>query len=92
MRADKELLELPCFLVLGSDGFSARLWRADKITGPWPNDEKLVLNAEFLVPERALPCFPIGTIARVLVGRTVIGNVKVLRNHAEENLASKVPT
>ena len=90
MRADKELLELPCFLVLGSDGFSARLWRADKITGPWPNEETLVLNAEFLAPERALPCFPPGTGAQVLVGNAFIGTVKVLRHHAEETPASHV--
>ena len=93
MRKDSvsDILDLPCLLALGSDGFSTRLWRADKITGPWPNEEKLVLNAEFLVPERALPRFPIDTIAKVLVGNTLIGSVKVLRNHAEENLASRVP-
>jgi len=92
MRKDSvsDILDLPCLLALGSDGFSSRLWRTDKITGPWPNEEKLVLNAEFLMPERALPRFPIGTIAKVLVGNTLIGSVKVLRNHAEENLPSQV--
>ena len=92
MRADNDILDLPCLLALGSDGFSTRLWRVDKITGPWPNDETLILNAEFLLPERALPRFPIGTMAQVLLGNTLIGSVTVLRNHAEENLASKVPT
>lgn len=87
MLPDNDILDLPCLLAIGSDGFRARLWRADKITGPWPNDEKLVLNAEFLMPERALPSFPIGTAARVLVGRSVIGNVKVLRHHSDENPA-----
>ena len=87
MHAHNDILDLPCLLALGSDGFSTRLWRADKITGPWPSDEKLILNAEFLMPERALPRFPIGTTARVLMGNTFIGSAKVLRNHADENLA-----
>lgn len=91
MRADKDILDLPCLLALGSDGFSTRLWRVDKITGPWPNEEKLILNAEFLVPERALPRFPIGTMAQVFVGNILIGSVTVLRNHAEENQTTKVP-
>lgn len=87
MLADGDILDLPCLLALGSDGFRSRLWRADKITGPWPNDETLILNAEFLMPERALPRFPVDTIARVLVGTAVIGNVKVLRNHADHTAA-----
>jgi hypothetical protein len=76
--ADGGILDLRCLLALGTDGFSARLWRADRITGPWPSDEKLILNAEFLVPERALPRFPADTIARVLVRDTFIGTVRVL--------------
>src|SRR5688572_13475040 len=91
MRASNDILDLPCLLALGSDGFSTRLWRADKITGPWPSDEKLILNGEFLMPERALPRFPIGTTAHVLVGNQFIGSVKVLRNHADENLAPANP-
>lgn len=79
MRADNDILDLPCLLALGGDGFRARLWRADTITGPWPNGETLILNAEFLMPERAMPRFPIGTTARVLVDNSIIGNVKVLR-------------
>ncbi len=84
MRVDKEagILDLPCLLAIGSDGFSSRVWRADKITGPWPNDEKLILNAEFRVPERALPRFPVDTIARVLMRDTFIGNVRVLSVNA----------
>ncbi len=78
MRVDNGILDLRCLLALGTDGFSARLWRADKITGPWPADEKLILNAEFLIPERALPHFPIDTIAQALLRNTVIGTVKVL--------------
>ncbi len=81
---DGDILDLPCLLVQGSDGFRSRLWRADKITGPWPSDETLILNAEFLLPERALPQFPANTIARVVVGTTVLGSVKVLRNHAQD--------
>ena len=91
MRVDSDILDLPCLLTLGSDGFRARLWRADKITGPWPGDGKLILHAEFLMPERALLQFPVDTIARVLVGKSVIGTVKVLRNHAQESLASTNP-
>ncbi len=90
MRVHGNILDLPCLLVLGSDGFSSRLWRVDKITGPWPNDETLLLNAEFLVPERALPHFPAGTIAHVLLGNTAIGSITVLRNHAEDIPASNV--
>lgn len=75
---DGGILDLRCLLVLGTDAFSARLWRADKITGPWPSEEKLILNAEFLMPERALPRFPVDTMARVLLRDTVIGTVRVL--------------
>src|SRR5688572_11537813 len=42
MRASDGILDLPCLLALGGDGFSTRLWRADKISGPWPGDEKLI--------------------------------------------------
>jgi hypothetical protein len=91
MRVDGDILDLPCLLALGSDGFSTRLWRADRISGPWPGDEAIILNAEFLMPERALPSFPVGTIARVLLGNKLIGSVKVLRNHANENVTSANP-
>lgn len=78
MDGDGGIWDLRCLLVLGSDGFSARLWRADNVMGPWPSGETLLLNAEFLVPERALPRFPADTIAQVLLRNTVIGTVKVL--------------
>ena len=80
MRVDPNggILDLRCLLALGTDGFSARLWRADKITGPWPSEEKLILNAEFLMPERALPRFPVDTMAQVLLRDTFIGTVRVL--------------
>ncbi len=89
MRVDVDggILDLRCLLALGADGFSARLWRADKITGPWPCDEKLILNAEFLVPERALPRFPTDTIAQVLLRNTVIGTVRVLSVNAPASAA-----
>ena len=77
MRADNDTLDLRCLLALGTDGFSARLWRADKITGPWPGEEKIILNAQFLVPDRALPHFPAGTIAQALLRDTFIGTVRV---------------
>ena len=78
VEADSGILDLRCLLALGTDGFSARLWRADKITGPWPSDEKLILNAEFLIPERALPRFPVDTFAKVLLRNSFIGTVRVL--------------
>jgi hypothetical protein len=80
MRVDRDsgILDLRCLLAQGTDGFSARLWRADKITGPWPSEEKLILNAEFLMPERALPRFPVDTMAQVLLRDTFIGTVRVL--------------
>jgi hypothetical protein len=90
-RADGDILDLPCLLALGSDGFSTRLWRADSISGPWPGGEAIILNAEFLMPERALPHFPVGTVAHVLVDSKVIGSVKVLRHHANENVAAASP-
>lgn len=90
-RTDGDILDLPCLLVVGSDGFSTRLWRADKISGPWPSDEAIVLNAEFLMPERALPSFPVGTTAHVLIDNKVIGSVKVLRTHASGNAAPVNP-
>jgi len=91
-RVDGDILDLPCLLALGSDGFRARLWRADKITGPWPSDDILILNAEFFMPERALPRFPIGTTAQVLVGTSLVGNVKVLRNLNPESVEAANPT
>ena len=87
VEADSGILDLRCLLALGTDGFSARLWRADKITGPWPSDEKLILNAEFLIPERALPRFPVDTIAQVLLRDTVIGTVRVLSVNAPASTA-----
>ena len=87
MRVDNGILDLRCLLALGTDGFSARLWRVDKITGPWPNDEKLILNAEFLVPERALPRLPVDTMAHVLLRDTVIGTVRVLSVNAPTSAA-----
>ena len=87
MRVDNDILDLRCLLALGTDGFSARLWRADKITGPWPGDEKLILNAQFLVPERALPRFPADTIAQALLRDTVIGTVRVLSANAPASTA-----
>ena len=90
MRVSNGILDLPCLLAIGSDGFSTRLWRADNITGPWPNEEILVLNAEFLVPERALLHFPVGAIAQVFLGKIPVGSVKVLCNHVAENQASQV--
>lgn len=91
MRPDSDILDLPCLLVLGSDGFSSRLWRADKISGPWPSDEAVILNAEFLMPDRALPRFPEGTITHVLIGNKVIGSAKVLRTHTNELVAPANP-
>ncbi len=87
MRVDNGILDLRCLPALGTDGFSARLWRADKITGPWPSEEKLILNAEFLIPERALPRFPADTIARVLLRDTYIGTVRVLSANAPASTA-----
>ena len=55
-EADSGILDLRCLLALGTDGFSARLWRADKITGPWPNDETLILNADFYRHRQGVEC------------------------------------
>ena len=82
MRVDNDTLDLRCLLALGTDGFSARLWRADKITGPWPGEEKIILNAQFLVPERALPHFPADTMAQALLRDAFIGAVRVLSVNA----------
>ena len=82
MRVDNDTLDLRCLLALGTDGFRARLWRADKITGPLPAEEKLILNAQFLVPDRALPRFPADTIAQTLLRDTFIGTVRVLSTNA----------
>ena len=87
VEAVSGILDLRCLLALGTDGFSARLWRVDKITGPWPNDEKLILNAEFLMPERALPRLPVDTVARVLLRDTFIGTVRVLSVNAPASAA-----
>jgi hypothetical protein len=87
MRADNDILDLRCLLALGTDGFSARLWRADKITGPWPGEVKLMLNAQFLVPDRALPRFPVDTIAQALLRDTFIGSVRVLSANAPASTA-----
>lgn len=87
MRVDNGILDLRCLLAMGADGFSARLWRADKITGPWPAEEKMILNAQFLVPDRALPRFPADTIAQALLRDTFIGTVRVLSANVPANAA-----
>jgi len=85
LLADEDILDLPCLLTIGSDGFSSRLWRADKVGGPWPSGETLILNAEFLKPEQALPRFPVGVSAQVWVDDAAIGSVTVVRHYGGIN-------
>lgn len=78
MQVDGDILELRCVLAVGSDGFTARLWRADGVSGPWPSEETIVMDAQLLVPGRALPRLPADTEAKVLLGNVLIGSVRVL--------------
>jgi hypothetical protein len=82
MQVDQNLLELRCLLALGSDGYTIRLWRADGVSGPWPDAEPLRMNAQFLVPERALAKFPAGTHATLVLGNVNAGAASVVSQTA----------
>jgi len=60
-----------CAIVIGSDGFSARLM----VPGPdVPQPEKpMQLDLQFLKPELALPKLPVGTEFVLLAGREALG-------------------
>jgi hypothetical protein len=66
-----------CTLVVGSDGFSARLSLplADWLT----QDQALPAELQFLRPELAMPRFAAGTDFRVLAGTVVAGEGRVLQ-------------
>lgn len=65
-----------CMLVLGTDGFTARISRP--LAGWLNQDQALCLQLEFLRPAMALPRFSAGTGFRVLAGTTVVGEGRVL--------------
>ena len=65
-----------CTLVLGSDGFTARISRP--LAGWLSQGQAQALQLEFLRPAQALPRFAAGTGFRVLAGTTVVGEGRVL--------------
>jgi hypothetical protein len=91
MQVDNDVFELRCLLAVGSDGFTARLWRADRISGPWPSEETLRMSAQFLVPERALPRFPVDTNAQVMLDNTFVAAVKVLSRPERQSPTLTIP-
>ena len=91
MQVDGDILDLRCVLSVGSDGYTARLWRSDEISGPWPGEETIRMSAQLLVPERALPCLPADTNAQVLLGATFAGAVKVLSHQEPQGPVPAVP-
>lgn len=66
---------LPCILLQGSEGFTARLRGgtapADDEDGP------AAVEVQFLTPAVALPRFAPGAAFRVVLGRTVVGDGRV---------------
>ena len=65
-----------CTLVLGSDGFTARI---SEPLGRWlSRGQAQSLQLEFLRPALALPRFSAGTGFRILAGTTVVGEGRVL--------------
>ena len=66
----------PCALVVGNDGFSARLWVPEGEL-PVPEVAK-VMEMEFLRPDLALAKIPPGAEFVLLAGRLALGKGKVL--------------
>lgn len=67
--------ELPCTLLLGSEGYTARIRSAFDADA---TGVRKVFELEFLAPALALPLFPPGTAFRLLLGGTVAGEGRVL--------------
>ena len=66
-----------CTLVVGADGFTARISRP---LADWLRQGGVeVLELEFLRPALALPRFALGTGFRVLAATTVVGEGRVVR-------------
>lgn len=65
-----------CMLVLGTDGFTARISRP--LAGWLSQGQAQTLQLEFLRPALALPRFAAGARFRILTGTTVVGEGRVL--------------
>lgn len=65
-----------CVLVVGTEGFSVRFVLPPDT--PFGAADALQTEVQFLVPEKALARFAAGVSFQVLVGRTVVGNGKVM--------------
>lgn len=65
-----------CTLVLGSDGFTARI--SQPLAGWLSQASPQAVQLQFLRPELALPRLPADTAFRVLAGTTVVGEGRVL--------------
>jgi hypothetical protein len=74
--------EFPCILLLGTEGFTSRVWSPALDKAAWTPGSPLALNLQLLVPSNALPKLPPGTVARLLVGRTVVGSAEVVSHAA----------
>lgn len=68
-----------CTLVVGSEGFTARL--AQPLAGWLAGPQPAVLQVELLRPALALPRLPAGTVFSVLAGTRGVGTGRVLEVH-----------
>ena len=63
--------ELSCLLLLGTEGFTARLWRIGNSASP-------AVNVQFLRPEVSVPRFGVGVEARVVVNGQPCGTLRMV--------------
>ena len=70
--------EYPCLLLIGTEGFTGRLWCTGDEKVTWAKEIPVNLKVQFLAPDVAHSRFPPGTVAKILVGRSVTGQVEVL--------------
>ena len=70
--------EYPCLLLIGTEGFTGRLWCTGDEKVTWAKEIPVNLKVQFLAPDVAHSRFSPGTVAKILVGRGVTGQVEVL--------------
>ncbi|MEJ7687717.1 MAG: hypothetical protein WKG52_12400 [Variovorax sp.] len=68
-----------CALVVGNEGFTAR-WMVPR-GGAFRRGDVRMAEVEFSRPDVALPRFGTGTVFRMLVGESFVGDGRVLQLH-----------
>jgi len=64
-----------CLLLLGTEGFTARLWRPGS-SHSWAAGHPDRVNVQFLRPELALPRFAANAVAQILVKGVNVGTLE----------------